>query len=91
LAWESDQYIGEQGERLEFLSAEDIGTVKVSETSLGRVFAILIASYHENGIQVLNSELIISESHHLPAAVEVTCVNVGLGTKNLYTFLTNCM
>ena len=89
LAWESDQYIGEHGRRLEFLSAENIGTVK-SSTSESHVFANLTASYHENGIQVLNSQLVISESHYQPST-KVTCVNVGLGTENSYGFPTNCM
>lgn len=81
LAWESDEYIGRHGKRLEFLSAEPAGTTKSSGGD-SEVVATLIDSYSENGIQVLNSKLTVTElfQHH-DGVIEVVCVNVGLDTK----------
>lgn len=92
LAWEiqNDQYIGPRGSRLEFLSAEPVGTVKYSEINSG-VFANLTKNYLQNGVQVLTCELSISELLYHPDDVEVLCVNVGLDTENTYRLTVNCM
>ena len=80
LAWENDEYIGSHGNRLEFLSAEPVGTIKVSEVNPG-VFANLTENYVQNGIQILKCELIISEVTSLSNSISVICVNVGLDTE----------
>ena len=92
LAWENDQYIGPHGSRLEFLSAEPIGTVKYSEINSG-VFANLTENYIQNGIRVLNCQLSIFEFFYLPDAytMEVVCRNVGLGTDDSYELQVNSM
>ena len=83
LAWENDEYIGPQGSRLEFLSTEPVGTVKMSEINHG-VFANLTENYVKNGIRVLKCVLSISEiSNHLNI-INVVCLNVGLDTESSY-------
>ena len=89
LAWENDEYIGGHGSRLEFLSAEPVGTVKFSEVNSG-VFANLTENYDENGVRVLRCQLSISEFQYHPDDVEVVCVNVGLSTENSYGLRVNC-
>ena len=83
LAWESDEYIGPHGKRLEFFSTEPVGTVKVSEVNRG-VFANLTENYVQNGIRILKCELYISEFLYHSDAINVTCVNVGLNTEDSY-------
>ena len=79
-------YIGEHGKRLEFLSAESVGTIK----SKGEVSAVLIRSYDENHIQVLSSQLTIPNYQYHSGAAAVTCVNVGLETRSSTFGLTSC-
>ena len=94
LAWEiqSDQYIG-RGNRLTFLSAEQVGTKKCSEINPG-VCANLTIKHFQNGVQVLTSVLTISDidvMYH-PDTIQVTCVNVGLSTEDSYGLTVgNCM
>ncbi len=83
LAWENVEYIGSQGHRLEFLSTEPVGTIKVSQVNPG-VFANLTESYIQNGIQILKCELTISKFSYHPDDISVICVNVGLDTENSY-------
>ena len=88
LAWENDEYIGPHGNRLEFLSTEPVGTVKVSEINPG-VFANLTENYVQNGIQILKCELNISEVSYLSDFISVVCVNVGLDTEGSYRVRVN--
>ena len=89
LAWENDQYIGQHGTQLKFLSAEQAGTVKFSEVN--GVFANLTENYYENGVAVLKSQLSISDLQYHPDNLEIRCVNVDLGTENSYGLTVNCM
>ena len=80
LAWENNEYIGPHGNRLEFLSTERVGTVKVSELNSG-VFATLTENYVQNGIQILKCELSISEFSYHSDIISVVCRNIGLDTE----------
>ena len=90
LAWENDEYIGPHGNRLEFLSTEPVGTIKVSEVNPG-VFAYLTENYVQNGIRVLKCELNISEVSYDSYSINVICVNVGLDTEGSYSVIVNGM
>ena len=92
LAWENDLYIGPHGSRLEFLSAEAVGTVKHSEINPA-VFANLTENYIQNGIRVLNCELSISDFFYFPESytTQVVCRNVGLSTDDSYELQVNGM
>lgn len=81
LAWESNLYIGAHGKRLEFLSAEQIGTMRLSNHWEG-VFAVLTGNYHENLIQVLSSQLTIPDNQYHHSLAAVVCVNVGLEARS---------
>ena len=89
LAWENDEYIGPHGNRLEFLSTEPVGTVKVSKVNPG-VFANLTENYVQNGIRILKCELNISEVSYL-SDFSVVCVNVGLDTEDSFRVTVNGM
>ena len=67
-----------------------MGTVKVSEINTG-VFANLTHNYAENGVRVLKGELSISDFLYYPDAINIICLNVGLGTENSYGLTVNCM
>ena len=90
LAWKNAEYIGPNGDRLEFLSTEPVGTVKFSEIN-PKVFANLTGSYEQNGVQVMKCDLSISEFLYNPDTVDVVCVNVGLGTEDSYEVTVNGM
>ena len=90
LAWENDEYIGLHGNRLEFLSTEPVGTVKVSEVNPG-VFANLTENYVQNGIQLLKCELKISKFSYHSDVISVVCLNIGLGTESSYRVRVNGM
>ena len=89
LAWENAEYIGPHGNRLEFLSTEPVGTVKVSEIN-SQVIANLTENYVQNGVQVLKCELMIYEFSYHPDTINVMCVNVALDTENSYGVTVNC-
>ena len=89
LAWKNDEYIGPHGNRLEFLSTEPVGTVKVSDVNPG-VFANLTENYVQNGIRILKCELNISEVSYL-SDFSVVCVNVGLNTEGSFSVTVNGM
>ena len=58
--------------------------------SKGEVSAVLIWSYVENLIQVLNSQLTIPNFQYHSGAAAVACMNVGLKTKSSSFGLTSC-
>ena len=85
LAWSSDEYIG-QSNLLEFLAIDDRGT---SKSVYPNTTAILINTTHEHtGVLVIKCRLSITvlPSIDHQAGHSVTCINVGVGTRNVTTF-----
>lgn len=85
LAWSSDEYVGEGGILLEFLSIDRNGTVKRS-TSNPNTSAVLTRSFERNGVNVIISNLTITVSSDIDRhGHNITCINVGIGTRNTTT------
>ena len=85
LAWSSDEYIG-QSNLLEFTAIDDRGTLK---SVYPNTTAILINTTREkNGVLVIKGGLsiIVLPSIDHQAGHSVTCINVGVGTRNVTTF-----
>ena len=85
LAWSSDEYIG-QSNLLEFTAIDHHGT---SRSAFPNTTAILIDTARErNGVLVIKCGLSITvlPSIDHQAGHSVTCINVGVGTRNVTTF-----
>ena len=94
LTWSSDEYIGVDGESIEFLNIEPSGTVKLGSNQ--RSVAMLNNASTESGISIMLSTLKIVVLPSLnQRSHSITCTNVGIGTKNITAFqlagmFTNC-
>ena len=87
VAWQSDEYIGTNGEEIHFSIHEHPGTVKRSIQNPNTV-AMLLNSSFEGGLPVLQCQLnitvsptILQENRH-----SITCLNAGLGTSEIFSF-----
>lgn len=87
LAWSSDEYIGSNGDRLEFISIEAEGTNRTARQS--QTVAKLVGVSRGLGWVTLVSELRIQ----VPSSVQVTsnesitCHDAGNGVNNSISFL----
>ena len=81
MAWSSDEYIGSDGLRLEFVSIERKG---INRTA-GLAVATLVESSDNNGEITLVSQLRIT-IYSMYQISSITCHNIGIGTVNTTTF-----
>ena len=84
MAWSSDEYIGSDGNRLEFVSIEPKGT----EYRAGQTVATLISISNMNGSIMLKSQLQISVQSAFQIS-SIRCHNIGSDTVNTISFETN--
>ena len=84
MAWSSDEYIGSDGDRLEFVSIESKGT----EYRVGQTVATLVNVSNVNGKAILESQLQISAQYTFQIS-SIRCHNIGSDTVNTILFGTN--
>ena len=84
IAWSSDEYIGSDGNRLEFVSIEPMGTVH----RVGQTVATLVDVSNRNGLTRLQSQLQISVRSVFQIS-SIRCHNVGSDSMKSISFGTN--
>ena len=78
MAWRSDEYIGQNGNQIEFTSADDVNGTEASSINPNTVATVITI----NGTRVVESVLSITVSDTFPTA-SVTCSDVGQGTSTI--------
>ena len=84
MAWSSDEYIGSDGNRLEFVAIEQKGT----EYRAGQTVATLVDVSSVNGLTILESLLQISVRSAFQTS-SIRCHNLGSDTVNTISFETS--
>ena len=86
IAWSSDEYIGTDGNRLEFISNDQKGT----EYNVGQTVATLLNISSMNGLTMLESQLQISVRSAFQIS-SIRCHDIGSDSVNSISFGTNGM
>ena len=86
VAWKSDEYVGTNGEEIQFSILEHPGTIKRS-THNPNAIAMLLSSSYMRGIPIMQCQLNITVSATiLQYGHSISCLNAAVGTSDLYSF-----